>query len=702
MDGVLPSLRSDVSIVPGRRQAGGGPSWLLFDPLRNAYFQLTRPWMELLSVWARDPSEVRRAMALRFGREPAENEVAALARFMMANELTVDLPAEGAGSFAARARRGRHGVVGSLVHNYLFFRLPLLRPDRFLARFWPVVRPLFTRGFVTAIAVLGLLALVLLTRQWSALVTQFQDFATFRGLALFAAALVVVKVIHEFGHAFMARRYGLSVPVMGVAFIVLMPILYTDTTHAWRLRSRRQRLLVDGAGIIAELCIAVLATWAWLLMEDGPGRAAVFFLATASWTMSLLINLNPFMRFDGYHILADTLGVENLQSRGFALAKWRLREFLFGLGAPVPEMLPSALHRTLILHAWGTWIYRFFLFLGIAFLVYSFFIKPVAIALFVIEIAWFIAMPIAKEIGVWWSLRRSIAATGRSRLTLVVALGLVLLAFLPLSRTVSVPAVLGVENEAELYPPRAATILALHAERGEAVRAGQLLAVLEDRDLLLERRTTARRLSLIDTRLNRVIADPRERAVLQVLQRERQAQADRLTGLDRQIAQLEVRAPFDGTIVARPPSIHAGRAVGRDTLMFRMHDAGALVVAGMVAERDVERVAAGAIGRFVADDPARAALDVTVERVAQTALSGFEEASLAAPNGGPVAARPGEANEPVPHGSHYSVRMRAAGTAPGAVPHTVRGVATVEAEARSLAGRFARRVVALLVRESGF
>ena len=72
------------------------------------------------------------------------------------------------------------------------------------------------------------------------------------------------------------------------------------------------------------------------------------------------------MRFDGYYAFSDAIGVENLQQRAFALGRWQLRRTLFGLDDPVPEPLPRHRARLLIGYAWGTWIYRFFLFLGIA------------------------------------------------------------------------------------------------------------------------------------------------------------------------------------------------------------------------------------------------------------------------------------------------------------------------------------------------
>ncbi len=139
-------------------------------------------------------------------------------------------------------------------------------------------------------------------------------------------------------------------PIIGVAFLVLFPVLYTDTT----LKHRDQRLMIDVAGILTELAIAIIATMFWVFLPDGPMRSIAFTTSTLSWFLSLVINLNPFMRFDGYYILSDASGVENMQERSFAFAKWRMREVLFKPNIAPPEVLSTNLQRLLIYHAWGT------------------------------------------------------------------------------------------------------------------------------------------------------------------------------------------------------------------------------------------------------------------------------------------------------------------------------------------------------------
>jgi putative peptide zinc metalloprotease protein len=163
-----------------------------------------------------------------------------------------------------------------------------------------------------------------------------------QGLLAYGVTLAGGEMLHELGHGITAKRYGCRVPTMGVAFLVLWPVAYTDTNEVWKLTRRDQRLKVAAAGITTELVIAVWALLAWLWLPDGWPKAMAFLLATTTWVSTVLINASPFMRFDGYFLLSDYLQMPNLHSRAFALARWDLRERLFALGEARPSACPYA------------------------------------------------------------------------------------------------------------------------------------------------------------------------------------------------------------------------------------------------------------------------------------------------------------------------------------------------------------------------
>ena len=163
--------------------------------------------------------------------------------------------------------------------------------------------------------------------------------------------MVFVKSLHELGHAFTAKRLGCKVPTMGVAFLVLFPVLYTDTTNAWKLKSKYQRLKIVVAGIKVELYLALIATFLWSFAPEGIFKSILFIIATTSWISSVLINISPFLRFDGYYALSDMTDSKNLQPRSFAMARWFIRKNILGSDEEKPEFLTKKKENFFIIYA---------------------------------------------------------------------------------------------------------------------------------------------------------------------------------------------------------------------------------------------------------------------------------------------------------------------------------------------------------------
>ncbi len=92
---------------------------------------------------------------------------------------------------------------------------------------------------------------------------------------------------------------------------------------------------------------------------SSPGllQSVFFIVASVSWISTLVVNLNPALRFDGYYVLCDLWGVDNLQSRAFAVTRWKLREFFLGVNLPPPESLISGRLKGYMVYSIYTWIY---------------------------------------------------------------------------------------------------------------------------------------------------------------------------------------------------------------------------------------------------------------------------------------------------------------------------------------------------------
>ncbi|WP_446474042.1 hypothetical protein, partial [Acinetobacter baumannii] len=126
---------------------------------------------------------------------------------------------------------------------------PLLHPDAFLSATLPRVAPLFSHAFLLLTLAAGVLGLYLATRQADALAGSFSYFFSLEGLLSYGVAATFAKILHELGHAYTAKRMGLRVPTMGVAFLVMWPVLYTDTGETWKLAQPARRFAIASAGM---------------------------------------------------------------------------------------------------------------------------------------------------------------------------------------------------------------------------------------------------------------------------------------------------------------------------------------------------------------------------------------------------------------------------------------------------------------------
>lgn len=706
-DQPLPELRPDLRLSQSAPDNDGAPMWTLFDPLRGLYFHLHLQGLRLVRLW-RDADSigdlVERAKAE--GAAVDKTDVEGLVRFMEVNHLTVSSRAVDSERLAQLASRRRVSPGKWMLHHYLFFRIPLVRPDRHLTRLLPFARLLVSRFAIAMLAVLAILGAYFVVRQWTDFVGTLMRFLSWEGLLWYGFALVSVKSAHEMGHALVAKHYGCRVPTMGVAFLVMIPMLYTDATDTWRLKNNHDRLRVSLAGVATELSIAITATVAWGLLPDGPLRQAAFFLATTSWITSVLINLSPFMRFDGYHVLSDLWGIRNLQPRAFAITRWWLRENLFGFDESPPESVTTHRRRLLVAYSIATWIYRFFLFLGIALLVYHFAFKVLGIALFVIEICWFILRPIMSEIRE--VSQRRIPLNRRTTMTGIGIVLLMAILFVPWRGVITLPAVLEASAHVTLYPPEPARINKISVAQDETVSAGQVLYTLEKPEIELGLKQAERRIEVVQARLARRAGSADDLAQQGVLRTQLAKLQAQVAGLQSRNRALTIRAPFDGR-VDMADDLRVGQWLGNQDRLADLINEDGVRVYGFVAEQDLERVVERESARFIPDDGDHRSIDLSVRSIDNVGAENLAYPGLASTYGGPLPvdesnrsrATGSDADQPRLEDGIYRVALMPDQDV-SVQDWQVYGKAAVKGPPESFAGAIFRHAASVFIRESGF
>ncbi len=698
----LPALREDLQLQAGPTDFNGAPTWSIYDPVRNRFLRLSAFGFEIIRQWQPGSlAGLTERVEAACGRKPEEIEVKGLIDLLGRNELFLKSGTQGVEQLEKHSALLKVSWYKKLLHHYLFFRVPLIHPDRFLHKTKYLVSFAYQPSFYLGVAVLGLLGLFLLLREWTQFTHTVPNLFSMENLLWGIAALGLSKVTHEFAHAYTAARLNCRVPTMGVAFMVLIPMLYTDMSDTWRLVKRRERLYVASAGMISELILALLATLLWTVLPDGGLKDGTFMLATVTWVMTLAINLNPFMRFDGYYIFADALGVENLQDRSFALAKWQMREWFLGLNVSKPEWVVSHKERLLIAYAFCTWIYRLFLFFGIAVLVYYMFFKALGVFLFFVELGFFILLPIGKELKMWWSLKGHISLSRPALRSVGLLLGLVLFLSIPWQHHINVPAVLRGEGFSLLFPPLPAQLVSHDLKEGKKVQKGDVLFVLKSLELDYEIAQSQRRLAAKQVILKRLGASREDTERWQVIQREVSEEVTRLNGFIKQHDQLTVQAPHDGVIRDAEGNLHPGRWLSDKQVIGRLVKTDHLEVLAYVGEHEYHRLQKDKEARFVSNNLFDPSFDLRIIDVARVNTAVVEHPGLIEKFGGSLGAHEQGKDIYVPDEGIYKVRL---------VPvdenihlDQIRfGSVALAASRESMIERFIETLGAVLIRESGF
>ena len=389
-------------VVVERHRYGGQPWYVLLDRLSGRVHRMS-PASFLFAVrldGVRTVDDVWQQTAAELD-DDAPGQPAVLQILMQlhaADLLSGDMPPDAAELLSRRDRMGRQLLTRNL-RSPMSIQVPLFDPDRFLSGTLRVVQPLL--GPVGGVLWLLLVVAGAVTagQHWDELTGNLLDrLLGTQGLLAMALCYPVLKILHELGHGWMAKRFGCEVREMGVMLLVMIPVPYVDASASAALRNKWQRAAVAFAGIAVELGLAAAATLVWAAAEPGLLRAVAFNVMVIGSLSTLVVNGNPLLRFDGYYVLSDVLEVPNLAQRGSQFWGYVLNRFVLG----VPNLRPSsATMRERFIFALYTpaaLAYRLSVSAGIALYVAThYFILGVALA--VVMLATTVAWPVLRTIG---------------------------------------------------------------------------------------------------------------------------------------------------------------------------------------------------------------------------------------------------------------------------------------------------------------
>ncbi len=216
--------------------------------------------------------------------------------------------------------------------NPVALRFALWDPEDLLNRHFHKVSWIFNKWVGLAWVLLMLYTVLEAAQHWPQISHHFSINALSPyNLLLMFLLYPPLKFVHELGHAFSAKLEGGEVHEMGINFLLFMPVPYVNVSTATHFRSRYKRMLVSAAGIMVESFFAALGLLLFLAAQPGLVQSIGFNIFLIGGISSLFFNGNPLLKYDGYYVLADGLGIPNLFQRSSQYWQYLFQRYLFGL-----------------------------------------------------------------------------------------------------------------------------------------------------------------------------------------------------------------------------------------------------------------------------------------------------------------------------------------------------------------------------------
>ena len=267
--------RADLVAVP--HDSGG---WVVKDPLTLQYALLDDYEYSILNLLDGSqtfPQLLQRARRAAPSLKLTAEDLVAFVQSLAGNQLIRQLSAGDSLRLNPESRRTLLSTLVAPLLSLLRIQVRLLNPTKLIDRVMPLASVLFQRTTVWLFCLLAAVAAGIVTVDFAAIsreIPTMQEFVGPRNMLLMLAVFVLVKVLHEAGHAVTARWFGAECNECGFMLMVFTPVLYTNVSDTWLL-TRRQRMLVTAAGILVELAIASVCTILWWNASPGLTRSVL-------------------------------------------------------------------------------------------------------------------------------------------------------------------------------------------------------------------------------------------------------------------------------------------------------------------------------------------------------------------------------------------------------------------------------------------
>src|SRR5215813_2722828 len=603
----MDKFRPDLKAI--RQVQRGEVSFIVKDPVALKYYRFGTLEVSLFNYLdgTREHAEIAHRLSIDTGMSLDGSMVAGFVEELKKKDLIERSGTEKSLLLLERLRKQRkqQAEEGADGKDSLYMRFPFFDPDNLYNRIIHHIGFLWSRRFFIVYLILFSLAATIIISNWATVSTGLANLYSFqdkglRDILMFIFVIFTVIVLHENGHGLTCKRYGGEVHEIGFMLIYFMPAFYANVSDTWTFESKAAKLWVTFAGAFVELIICSFASFVWYFSTPGyfTHDLAFTFMITAGLS-SILINMNPLIKLDGYFALVDYLEIPKLGEDSMKYLGSLVRKYFLRIPVQIPNY-DRRLKTILLTYAVLAFCYRIF----ILTLTLLFFNRQ--LGRLIPEMSVFIFPFVAyrllrKKLKATWKHIHRIYLDKKELLmkpkwlaigstVAVVLLGLFL--FLPVSYSHSATFVI---EPARQVPVRALTegfIGRVLVHEGDVVRRGTLLAVMRDVDLEQKRDLLKSRISVLnrDMLIQRAHGD-----TAQAIESERQnVQLDEaLEKTESELANLNITAPIDGTIITSRVEDKAGMMLKEGDELCQIASADGLRARIVVDDWDIQDVEVG-------------------------------------------------------------------------------------------------------------
>jgi putative peptide zinc metalloprotease protein len=587
--GVRLSVRSELRFDV--RDRGKDPHVVIEDPVRNKFFQIGLDEFRLTK--SLDGKSTIEELIEKYAAADPETKfdqtrLINVCQWLTQNNLVYGDSLDNTQRLDMQANLLKRARMMSWL-NPISIKCKLFNPDQLLKRIQPSTQWMFSGWVFVVWTLTGIYAASILWTDWDKL--GGASTGIFAGNAWIWLLLIwiLLKVLHETAHGIACRRFGGDVPEAGVLLLLFTPLAYVNVTSMWRFGNRWHRIVVASAGMYVELFVSFISIILWQRFPGVIGDIAFDVFIMSSVT-TILFNANPLMRFDGYFILSDLIGVPNLYTKGTKWFSDRLKSIYFGV-PKTPGLFAAGEFWAVAIYGTLAFFWKFLICFSLMIAASVLFYGAGIVLAAAAGILWF-GIPVVQQVRAFFG-PKAVHSVDKARLATSLALtavaGVLLFFVIEAPATKSAPAIVQFSEEQILRAKADGFIREILVDNGQAVVRGQPLLVLENRELTLEVFELEKRAS--EARIqSRIHVQSNELALAQTSAEKYESLVEQLAEKQSQIDGLTVRAPIDGFVYQRDLSNRIDSFAKRGDPLFSIAEASTKEIVVSIDQRDLDSI----------------------------------------------------------------------------------------------------------------